>query len=88
MLFWEVDCYSFQATPAFTVAARQSRAIQPPELSFSWDKTTCVNGDKLHLTITVQSQGMNGVEPFILYAQLPGVADPQMPTWASVVAQQ
>jgi hypothetical protein len=84
----EVDCYSFQATPAFTVAARQSRAIQPPELTFSWDKTTCVNGDKLHLTITVQSQGMNGVEPFILYAQLPGVADPQMPTWASIVAQQ
>ncbi len=84
----EVDCYSFEATAPFTVAARQARSIQPPQLSFSWDKTTCLNGDKLHLTITVQSQGMNGVEPFILYAQLPGVSDPQMPTWASVVAQQ
>jgi hypothetical protein len=84
----EVDCYSFQQTPAFTVAARQARSIQPPELSFAWDSTSCVNGDKLHLTITVQSQGKGGVEPFIIYAKLPSVSDAQLPVWAAVVAQQ
>jgi hypothetical protein len=84
----EVDCYSFQATAPFTLAARQAHSIQPPELSFAWDNTSCVNGDKVHLTITVQSKGKNGVEPFILYAKLPGASDPQLPIWASVVAQQ
>jgi hypothetical protein len=84
----EVDCFSFQPTAPFTVGARQPRSIQPPELTFAWDKTSCVNGDKLHLTITVQSQGMNGFEPFILYTKMPGVQDAQMAAWPSIVAQQ
>jgi hypothetical protein len=84
----EVDCYSFQPTAPFTVGARQARTIQPPQLAFAWDRTTCVNGEKLHLTITVQSQPARGVEPFVVYGQLPGAADPQAPVWAGVVAQQ
>jgi hypothetical protein len=84
----EVDCYSFEPTAPFTVAARQARSIQPPQLAFAWDRTTCVNGDKLHVTITVQLQGPNGVEPFVVDAQLPSAVDPQMPAWAGIVAQQ
>jgi hypothetical protein len=84
----EVDCFTFEPTAAYTIAARQSRAINPPELSFSWDSTTCVNGDKRHLTITAMSQGQNGYEAFLLYAQLPGATDPQKPAWAGIVTQQ
>jgi hypothetical protein len=84
----EVDCFSFQPTAPFTVGAKQKPAISPPELTFVWDRTTCVNGDKLHLTITVQSQGQGGIEPFMVYAQLPDVPDSQMAIWAGVVGQQ
>jgi hypothetical protein len=84
----EVDCFSFRATEPFTVGAKQKPDISPPELSFAWDRTTCVNGDKLHLTITVQTQGQGGVEPFMVYAQLPGVPDSQMQIWAGVAGQQ
>jgi hypothetical protein len=84
----EVDCFSFQPTAPFNVAARQSRAINPPELQFAWDKQTCSNGDKVHLTITVASQGMGGVEAFVLYTEIPGATDPQHPIWAGIVAQQ
>jgi hypothetical protein len=84
----EVDCFSFEPTAPFTLAARQARIIQPPQLAFSWDRTTCVNGEKLHVTITVESPGLNGVEPFVVYAQLAGTTDPQMPAWPGIVAQQ
>jgi hypothetical protein len=84
----EVDCFSFQATAPFTVGAHQPRRINPPELTFMWDKTTCSNGEKLHLTIAVQSRGANGYEPFTIYTQIPGAADPQKPIWPAVVAQQ
>jgi hypothetical protein len=84
----EVDCYSFQPTAPFTVGAKQKPAVSPPELTFAWDRTTCSNGDKLHLTVTVQSQGQGGVEPFMVYAQLPDVPDAQMAIWAGVVGQQ
>jgi hypothetical protein len=84
----EVDCFSFQPTAPFTVGARQGRGVQPPQLTFAWDRTTCVNGDKLHLTLGVQSEGTSGVETFIVYAQLAGASDPQMPAWPGVVAQQ
>jgi hypothetical protein len=84
----EVDCFSFQPTAPFAVAARQPRDINPPQLMFSWDKATCSNGEKVHLTITVQSKGRTGVEPFVIYTQVTGAADPQKPVWPSVVAQQ
>jgi hypothetical protein len=84
----EVDCFSFQPTAPFTVGAKQKADVSPPQLSFAWDKTSCVNGDKLHLTITAQSQGQGGIEPFMVYAQLPDVPDSQMAIWAGVVGQQ
>ena len=84
----EVDCFSFAPTPQFTVSARQARSINPPQLNFAWDKTTCVNGDKLHLTITVASQGTGGYEAFLISAQIPNVADPQAPGWAGIVTQK
>jgi hypothetical protein len=84
----EVDCFSFQPTAPFNVGARQSRAIDPPQLQFTWDKPTCSNGDKVHLTITVASQGTGGVEPFVLFTEIPGAMDPQHPIWAGIVAQQ
>jgi hypothetical protein len=84
----EVDCFSFQPTESFAVGAKQKPDIVPPELSFAWDKVACVNGDKLKLTITVQSKGQGGVEPFMVYARLPGAPDSQMQIWAGVVGQQ
>ena len=81
----EVDCFTFEPTPAFTVGARQSRAISPPELTFAWDSTACQNGDKRKLTITVSSQGKGGYEAFLLYTELPGTTDTQKPAWAGIV---
>jgi hypothetical protein len=84
----EVDCFSFQQTQPFTVTARQGRSIMPPELGFTWDSTTCTNGDKRHLTITVNSAGQNGYEAFVVEAYLPGATDQQKPGWAGVVTAQ
>ncbi len=81
----EVGLFTFEPTAAFTVVARQAVEVNPPTLTFSWDKTTGSNGDTLHLTITSVSQGQQGFETFAIQAYLPGMADTQKPTWAGVV---
>ncbi len=80
----EVDLFSFEPTPEFTVEARQSIEVNPPTLKFAWDKTTGKNGDKLHLTITAVTATAGG-DTFILQAYLPGATDQQRPAWAGVV---
>jgi hypothetical protein len=81
----EVDLFSFEPTPAFTVSARQASDVIPPTLTFSWDATTGKNGDKLHLTITSVAAGQGGDDSFIVQASLPGTTDTQKPSWAGVV---
>ena len=50
----EVDLFSDQQVEPWTVGANDAAVIagNAAELSFSWDKKTGGNGDKLHLTIT------------------------------------
>jgi hypothetical protein len=55
--------------------SRSARDRAQRQLAFAWDRT-------------VRTQGQGGIEPFLVYAQLAGVSDPQMPAWAGVVAQQ
>jgi hypothetical protein len=85
----DVNCFTFQPTAPFQVGARQRRGVMPPQLTFAWEnnKTTCVNGETLHLTITASSADSSGFEPFMIYAQVPGAQDPQRVVWAGVVTQ-
>ena len=81
----EVDLFSFEPTADFTVLARQASSVNPPTLTFSWDKTTGKNGDKLHLTIKSVTAGAGGHDDFVIQTALPGTTDTQKPAWAGVV---
>jgi hypothetical protein len=81
----DVNLFTFEPTADFTVVARQSVQVNPPTLTFTWDKTTGNNGDTLHLTIKSVSQGQGGYETFAIQAYLPGTTDTQKTTWAGVV---
>jgi hypothetical protein len=80
----DVNLFTFEPTADYTVVARQSVDVNPPTLTFAWDKTTGHNGDTLHLTITAVSQG-GQYESFVIQSYLPGTVDTQKPTWAGVV---
>ena len=41
----------------------------PPELTFSWDKQSGNNGDKVMLTITHENKGQYNGSEFVLYSQ-------------------
>jgi hypothetical protein len=81
----EVDLFSFQPTGDFDLLARQASDVIPPTLTFSWDKPSGKNGDKVHLTITSVTASNNGYESFIIAASLPGTTDTQKAAWAGVV---
>jgi hypothetical protein len=81
----DVGLFSFEPTPEFTVAARQASTVNPPTLSFTWDKTSGKNGDTLHLTIKAESVSKKGYESFVILASLPGVTDPQKTAWPGIV---
>jgi hypothetical protein len=69
----EVDLYSDGPTSGpWTVQAVDANALQgqPASLSFSWDKTTGQNGDKLHLTISTISDPATKGDGFIIQSQL------------------
>lgn len=83
----DVKLFSFEPTAEFTVEARQGRSVNPPQLSFSWDKTTGKNGDTLHLTVTVLIRAGNGHEAFLIDAMLPNTPDAQKTAWAAIVGQ-
>jgi hypothetical protein len=67
----EVDVFSDGPTGApATVGALDFASSQTPTLGFAWDQTTGSNGDKLHLTITVNTPARpawNGAHPFVIY---------------------
>jgi hypothetical protein len=52
-----------------------------PKLSFSFDKSTGQNGDRLALTITALQSGPNGAQPFIIASTL----GTEVHFWAGVV---
>ena len=82
----EVDLYSDGAAPDWTVAAYDVASkyqMQPEELTFSFDKTTGHNGDKLMLTITrVKAAGQIGVSELALQSSIDGVS---ASTWWALV---
>jgi hypothetical protein len=81
----DVKLFTFEPTADYTVLARQSVDVNPPTLSFTWDKTTGNNGDTLHLSIKSVSQSPGGYETFVMQAYLPGMTDTQKTAWAGVV---
>jgi hypothetical protein len=64
----EVDLFSDADAPDWTVKASDASALTGGggELSFTWDKTTGHNGDKLHLTITHSKAGQSGGSEFVI----------------------
>jgi hypothetical protein len=67
----------------WTVSAQDASAGmgQPAKLSFNLDRSTGVNGEKLHLTITVNTAGKNKTETFFVDSTL----GDQRNTWVGVV---
>jgi hypothetical protein len=72
---WTVD--TFDLLSAFTQSA--------PTLNFAWDRTSGVNGEKLHLTITTvtSSSDLGGAHPFVITSSLGNTQN----TWAGIVMQ-
>jgi hypothetical protein len=66
-----IDVQLFSDAPTsgpWTVSAENSSMT--PSLGFAFDKTTGMNGDTLHLTITVNTAGRRGSESFLLKSTL------------------
>jgi hypothetical protein len=89
----ELDLFSDAATSGpWTVSAVDPLAQylqMAPTLGFAFDRTTGVNGEKLHLTITVKAtQGLaGGAHPFIVVSNLGGKSGVTH-TWAGVVTEK
>ena len=84
----EVDLYSDAPAPDWTVSAidvASKYEMQSPELSFSFDKTTGHNGDKLMLTITrLKAASQFGVSELGLQSSVNGTS---VGTWFALVSQ-
>ena len=81
----EVDLFSDAATSGpWSVDVTDSATLQgqTPELEFSWDRTSGVNGEKLHLTITVDKASQYNAEGFIISSTLGDRTN----TWVGLVA--
>jgi hypothetical protein len=69
----EVDLFSSAATEGpWTVSATDAVQLQggQPTMNMTWDRTTGVNGEKLHLTINVLSMSQYGADAFIINSTL------------------
>jgi hypothetical protein len=70
----EVDLFSDAATSGpWHVMAQDAFAqamMTAPTLSFSWDKTSGQNGEKLYLTVTVKKKSQYGASAFLIVSQL------------------
>jgi hypothetical protein len=83
----EVDLYSDAPAADWTVQAidvASKYEMSAAELSFSFDKTTGHNGDKLQLTITRLKSGSFGVSELGLASQVNGVT---VGTWWALVSE-
>ncbi len=81
----EVDLYSDGPMAAWDVSATDLASLigGGPYVNFSWDKTTGMNGDKLHLTVTPMAQSLLGGEPFFIVSTN-GI---QQHVWVGFVSQ-
>jgi hypothetical protein len=80
----DVDLFSDGDTGgAWDVEAIDAATLfgQPAHLDLSLDRTSGQNGEKLHLTITVNSTGMSKTETFILHSTKNGVKN----IWIGIV---
>jgi hypothetical protein len=80
----EVDLFSDANTGgAWNVTAIDAATLQQqqPELSFSWDKTSGKNGQKLYLTVKVLKASQYGAESFLIQSQLGSQAS----VWIGIV---
>jgi hypothetical protein len=70
----------------FDVEVKDMAAVfgQTPRLGLTLDRTSGQNGEKLHLTITVMSEGKNKTESFIVVSSLNG----QRNFWVGIVGSQ
>jgi hypothetical protein len=69
----EVDLFSDAKTVGpWMVSATDSATLQgqAAELAFSWDRTTGLNGEKLHLSITVNKASQYNAEAFLIQSTL------------------
>jgi hypothetical protein len=69
----ELDLFSDAATSGpWTIDAKDAQAAfgGTALLDVSLDRTTGVNGDKIHLTITVKTAGKHGTESFLVHSTL------------------
>ncbi len=85
----EVDLYSDAPTDDWTVAAfdvaTKLEMATTPELTFTFDKTTGHNGDKLQLTVTRVAAPQNfGLSELMLASQVNGVT---IGTWFTLVTE-
>lgn len=67
----EVDLFSDAPTGSWTVQAEDANALNggSPDLTFSWDKQTGNNGDKLMLTITRVKNGPYNGSEFLIWSE-------------------
>jgi hypothetical protein len=71
----EVDLFSDAKTSGpWTVSAMDESAFGggASNLEFSWDRKTGVNGEKLHLTVTMKSKPQQGAAGFFVISKLNG----------------
>jgi hypothetical protein len=86
----EVDLFSDAPTAPWTVSAvdlNQALGAASPSLTFSFDNASGQNGDKLHLTITVQNAGPGTPctgEGFVLVSQQ---GNQKATAWVGLVSQ-
>jgi hypothetical protein len=86
----ELDLFSDAATSGpWTVSATDPIAKylqQAPTLDFAFDRTTGVNGEKLHMTVTVKTAlGLaGGAHPFVVKSTLGTMSH----TWAGVITEK
>jgi hypothetical protein len=83
----EVDLFSDAKTSgAWTVGAMDESAFGggSSNLDFSWDRKTGVNGEKLHLTVTLKSKPQQGASGFFIVSKLNG----QEHYWLGLVGEK
>jgi hypothetical protein len=86
----EVDLFSDGPTSGpWSVSAIDMLAQytqQPSTLDFKWDRTSGLNGEKLHLTVTVKSAAnlVQGAHPFAIVSKLGTATN----TWPALITDQ
>lgn len=79
----EIDCYSFGPLPSPMQLSTQGFS---KSLSFDFDQLTCVNGDKVTLSITISANAKSGSEKY--YSVYAALDDNTSHIWRGIVRIQ